>query len=110
MKEPATPSPCFLDLFILRHLAIEDVGSAHSKGVTGGFSVAFDARSGFAKAAEEGNVVAEHGVVGTGVLHSGVEFVFDTGDGLEQELAEVAEGVAESYGSNVTAEGASLPM
>ena len=32
--------------------------------------------------------MAKHGVVGTGMLHSGVEFAFDPGDGLEEELAE----------------------
>jgi len=37
--------------------------------------------------------VAQHGVVGAGMLDGGVEFVFDAGDGLEQELAQVSEGV-----------------
>jgi hypothetical protein len=41
----------------------------------------------FTEAAEEGDVVAEHGVVGTRVLDSGVELIFDAGDGLEEELA-----------------------
>ena len=40
-----------------------------------------------AEAAEEGDVVAEHGVVGAGVLHGGVELVLNAGDGLEKELA-----------------------
>jgi len=46
-----------------------------------------------AETAEKGNRVAEHGVVGAGVLHSCIEFAFDAGYGLEEELAEVAEGV-----------------
>ena len=46
-----------------------------------------------AEAAEKGNRVAEHGVVGAGVLHGCIEFAFDAGYGLEEELAEVAEGV-----------------
>jgi len=45
-----------------------------------------------AEAAEKRDVVAEHGVVGTGVLHGCVEFTFYAGDRLEKELAEVAEG------------------
>jgi hypothetical protein len=45
-----------------------------------------------AEAAEKRDVVAQHGVVGTGVLHGCVEFAFDAGDGLEEELSEVAEG------------------
>jgi len=36
--------------------------------------------------------VAEHGVVGARVLHGCVDFAFDPGNGLEEELAEVAEG------------------
>ena len=34
--------------------------------------------------------MAEHGVVGAGVLYGSIQFVFDAGDGLEEELAEVA--------------------
>ncbi len=45
-----------------------------------------------AETAEKRDVVTEHGVVGTGVLHGRVEFTFYAGDGLEEELAEVAEG------------------
>ena len=41
----------------------------------------------FAETAEKGNGVAEHGIVGAGVLHGCVEFVFDARDGLEEELA-----------------------
>ena len=37
--------------------------------------------------------MAQHGVVGAGMLDGGIEFAFDAGDGLEQELAQVAEGV-----------------
>ena len=37
--------------------------------------------------------MAQHGIVGAGMLHGGVEFAFDAGNGLEQELAEVAESV-----------------
>jgi len=44
-----------------------------------------------AEAAEERNVVAKHGIVGAGMLHGGIELVFDAGNGLEQELAEIAE-------------------
>jgi len=40
-----------------------------------------------AEAAEQRDVVAQHGVVGAWMLHGGVEFAFDAGDGLEQELA-----------------------
>jgi len=44
-----------------------------------------------AEAAEERNVVAKHGIVGAGMLHGGIDLVFDAGNGLEQELAEIAE-------------------
>ena len=44
------------------------------------------------KAAKKRNGMAEHGVVGARVLHGGVDFAFDAGNGLEEELAEVAEG------------------
>src|SRR5260370_35136171 len=37
--------------------------------------------------------MAEHGVVGTGVLYGSMQFAFDAGDGLEEELAEVAKRV-----------------
>ncbi len=46
-----------------------------------------------AKSAKKGNGVAEHGVVGAGVLHGSIEFAFDAGNGLEEELAEVAKSV-----------------
>jgi len=46
-----------------------------------------------AEAAEEGDGVAEHGVVGIRVLHGAIEFAFDAGYGLEEKLAEVAESV-----------------
>ena len=46
-----------------------------------------------AEAAKKGNRVAEHGVVGAGVLHGSIEFAFDAGDRLEEELAEVAKSV-----------------
>jgi hypothetical protein len=49
--------------------------------------------SDLAETAEKRDVVTEHGVVGTGVLHGRVEFTFYAGDGLEEELAEVAEGL-----------------
>jgi hypothetical protein len=39
--------------------------------------------SAFAEAAKEGNGVAEHGVVGAGVLHGSIQFAFDAGYGLE---------------------------
>ena len=60
---------------------------------------------GFAEAAEEGDVVAEHGVVGSGVLHGGVEFVLYAGDGLEEELGEVAEGVGGLVGDALFGQG-----
>jgi len=44
-----------------------------------------------AETSEQRDVVAQHGVVGAGMLDGGVEFAFDAGDGLEQELAQVAE-------------------
>src|SRR6266849_5763097 len=44
------------------------------------------------EAAKERNGVAEHGVVGARVLHGCVDFAFDPGNGLEEELPEVAEG------------------
>ena len=44
------------------------------------------------EAAKKRNGMAEHGVVGTRVLHGGVYFAFDAGNGLEEELAEVAKG------------------
>ena len=47
----------------------------------------------FAEAAEERDGVAKHGVVGAGMLYGGVQFVLDARDGLEKQLAEVAEGV-----------------
>ncbi len=37
--------------------------------------------------------MAEHGVVGAGVLYGSIQFAFDAGDGLEEELAEVAKRV-----------------
>ncbi len=43
-----------------------------------------------AEAAEEGKGIADHGVVGTGMLHGSIYFVFDCGYRLEQELAEIA--------------------
>jgi len=46
-----------------------------------------------AEAAKKGNRVAEHGVVGAGVLYGSIQFAFDAGDGLEEELAEVAKRV-----------------
>ena len=45
------------------------------------------------KAAKERNGVAEHGVVGARVLHGCIEFAFDAGYGLEEELAQVAKRV-----------------
>jgi hypothetical protein len=47
-----------------------------------------------AEAVEKRDVVAEHGVGGAGMLHGCIELTFDAGDGLEQELAEVAKGLA----------------
>ncbi len=49
--------------------------------------------SALAEAAEKGNGVAEHCVVGTRVLHGCIEFAFDAGYGLEEELAQVAKRV-----------------
>lgn len=46
-----------------------------------------------AEAAEKGNRMAEHGVVGAGVLYGSIQFAFDAGYGLEEELAEVAKRV-----------------
>jgi hypothetical protein len=43
------------------------------------------------EAAEKRDVVAKHGVVGAGVFYGCVELTFHAGDGLEEELAEVAE-------------------
>jgi hypothetical protein len=63
------------------------LGSAHSTGVRGDFGLLF------AELAEKRDVVAEHGVVGARVLHGCVELALYTWDGLEEELAEVAEGV-----------------
>ncbi len=37
--------------------------------------------------------MAEHGVIGARVLHGCIEFAFDAGYGLKEELAEVAKGV-----------------
>jgi len=45
-----------------------------------------------AEFAEKRDGVAEHGVVGAGVLHGAVEFAFDAWYGLEKELAQVTEG------------------
>jgi len=45
-----------------------------------------------AEPAEKRDVVAQHGIVGAGMLHGGIEFAFDAGYGLEEELAEVAKG------------------
>ncbi len=45
-----------------------------------------------AEFAEKRDGMAEHGVVGAGVLHCAVEFAFDAWYGLEKELAEVAKG------------------
>jgi hypothetical protein len=81
------PPPGLPYLFILNSLRPICCVSAHSKGL--GCCLA----SLLSEAAEEGDVVAEHGVVSAGVLHGGIEFAFDAGDGLEKELAEVAEGV-----------------
>src|SRR5690349_5849099 len=78
--------PPLLDLFILLDLRSIRVGSTHSKGVKGGLGLLL------AEATEKRDVVAEHGVVGAGMLDGGVEFAFYAGDGLEKELAEVAEG------------------
>jgi len=47
----------------------------------------------FAETAEKGNGVAEHGIVGAGMLHGCIEFVFDAGDGLKKELAEIGKRV-----------------
>jgi hypothetical protein len=57
------------------------LGSAHSTGVRGDFGLLF------AELAEERDVVAQHGVVGAGMLDGCIELAFDAGDGLEEELA-----------------------
>ena len=81
-----TPSPPpFLDLFILLDLRLRDLDLRILKEL-GGLGLLL------AEAAEKRDGVAEHGVVGAGVLHGAVEFAFDAWYGLEKELAEVAEG------------------
>ncbi len=45
-----------------------------------------------AEFAEKRDGVAEHGVVGAGVLHGAVELTFHARDRLEKELAQVTEG------------------
>jgi len=62
-----------LDLHILRQLEADSVSL-------------------LAEFAEKRDGMAEHGVVGAGVLHCAVEFAFDAWYGLEKELAEVAKG------------------
>jgi len=54
---------------------------------------------------EERDVVAEHGVIGAGMFHGGVELAFDAGYGLEEELAEVAEGVGGLAGDALFGQG-----
>ncbi len=77
--------PPFLDLFILLDLRLRDLDLRILKEL-GGLGLLL------AEAAEKRDGVAEHGVVGAGVLHGAVEFAFDAWYGLEKELAEVAEG------------------
>jgi hypothetical protein len=48
------PSPLFLYLFILRHLAIDCLGSAHSKGLDWRISVAFELRQPLRKRRKKG--------------------------------------------------------
>src|SRR5258708_15881665 len=77
--------PC-LDLFILQDLRLMALDLRILNGLEG------IASSLFAEFAEKRDGVAEHGVVGAGVLHGAVEFAFDAWYGLEKELTEVAEG------------------
>ena len=58
-----------------------------------------------AEAAEKRDVVAQHGVVGAGMLHGGIEFAFDAGYGLEEELAEVAKGFGGLMGDALLGQG-----
>jgi hypothetical protein len=46
-----------------------------------------------AELAEKRDVVPKHGIVGAGMLHGCIEFVFDAGDGLKKELAEIGKRV-----------------
>ena len=78
--------PPFLDLFILQDLRLMALDLRILNGLEG------IASSLFAEFAEKRDGVAEHGVVGAGVLHGAVEFAFDAWYGLEKELTEVAKG------------------
>ena len=58
-----------------------------------------------AEPAEKRDVVAEHGVVGTRMLHCCIEFAFDAWDGLEQELAEVGKRIGGLVGDAFLGQG-----
>ena len=47
----------------------------------------------FAESTEKRDVVAKHGVIRAGMLNGSVELTFYAGDGLEQQLAQIAEGI-----------------
>jgi hypothetical protein len=49
--------------------------------------------------------VAEHGVIDAGMLHGGIHFALDAGDGLQQELAEVAKGFGGLLGDSLFGQG-----
>src|ERR1700730_4710333 len=72
-------------------------GSVHSKGFS--YDLPWICRfqwvytSLLAEFVEKRDVVAKHCIEGAGMLHGGIEFAFDAGNGLEKELAEVAKRV-----------------
>jgi len=76
------PSPRLLGSVHSKRFTFDGAGSAHSKRFAGGILASL-----LAEAAEKRDVVAEHGIVGAGVLHGCVELAFYAGDGLQKELA-----------------------